>query len=823
VGRNILLNKYVFVLAIIFFVVIYIFSSIEHSDKNQQLSNNIFSSNNNMLPDLFGTRSWWDPDWEFSEKITINHNKVEGDLTNFPVLFSIASDDLKNAQVDGDDFIFVSNDNTTKYHHEIERYNHSTGELISWVNITSISPDIDTVFYIYYGNPNCANQENVAQTWDSNYIGIFHMDQVNGSLFDSAGTQNATKYENDTIYQEHGKVGYCVELGGYIDGGYFLIEGENNAYKFHNNDVTLEAWINLDQDKLSDDTILFMGRSSTFWPPWPQMTLRKLKSTEENGKFIMRCGQSNETKNNALSNDGGASVIGKWIHAVGVVDYSGDEISLYIDGIKQTVTDTVEDYDLSSLPSYHFKVAIGYDGMGEDPNYNYLDGSVDELRISNIARSQAWISTSYNNMVDPELFMIFGDGYTITTSSLGNGTIIKNPDQTTYFPNTEVEITAEADIGWTFSHWSGDIPLGHENDNPITITMDDNKEITAHFTEIMCHLTLRVEGQGSILVDPEGGLYPFGSEIELNAIGDPGWIFDHWDDDLNGTINPNYITMFNNYLITAVFHEISSDTIPPIISNIIVNPSSAFQGSFVNITCDVTDNVDVDTVCVNITFPDFTFENITMNGDIYSINQTYSMTGTFSFYIWANDTSNNSNTSYINYFEIIIDAIDVYFHLDTGWNLITIPIENNYTAKTLSENITGCELVSWFDSSNQTYRSYIVGGPPGFNFQIKDGHGYFIVVNQSSIFSLSGYQLSTISIPLHIGWNLIGWNQIYDTTASSLAENITSCELVSWFDSSNQTYRSYIVGGPPGFDFTITSGMGLFIVVNEESIWNGEG
>jgi len=232
--------------------------------------------------------------------------------------------------------------------------------------------------------------------------------------------------------------------------------------------------------------------------------------------------------------------------------------------------------------------------------------------------------------------------------------------------------------------------------------------------------------------------------------------------------------------------------------------------------------VAVDEVWVNITYPDGISENLSMAGESYYKNQTYSTAGTCYYSIWANDTSDNTNISMIYNFEIVSDHIEVNFQLDAGWNLITIPIINNYTAKTLSENITSCELISWFDSGNQTYKSYIVGGPSSFDFQIKDGYGYFIVVNENSIFSVSGISISNVSIPLYIGWNLIGWHQIYNTTASSLAGNISGCELISWFDSGNQTYKSYIVGGPSSFDFTITNGMGIFVVVNMESIWHGE-
>ena len=56
-----------------------------------------------------------------------------------------------------------------------------------------------------------------------------------------------------------------------------------------------------------------------------------------------------------------------------------------------------------------------------------------------------------------------------------------------------------------------------------------------------------------------------------------------------------------------------------------------------------------------------------------------------------------------------------------------------------------------------------------------------------------------------------------------MAENITNCMMVSMFDAINQTYRTYIVGGPPGFDFTVYPGMGIFVMVDTESIWHGEG
>ncbi|UCF12670.1 MAG: DUF2341 domain-containing protein, partial [Thermoplasmatales archaeon] len=59
--------------------------------------------------------------------------------------------------------------------------------------------------------------------------------------------------------------------------------------------------------------------------------------------------------------------------------------------------------------------------------------------------------------------------YTLTVNVVGNGSVTKNPDQATYTYGTIVTLTANADPGWSFSSWSGDLT---GSTNPDTITMD---------------------------------------------------------------------------------------------------------------------------------------------------------------------------------------------------------------------------------------------------------------------------------------------------------------------------------------------------------------
>ncbi|MFE3846254.1 hypothetical protein ACFL1L_05305, partial [Thermoplasmatota archaeon] len=72
------------------------------------------------------------------------------------------------------------------------------------------------------------------------------------------------------------------------------------------------------------------------------------------------------------------------------------------------------------------------------------------------------------------------------------------------------------------------------------------------------------------------------------------------------------------------------------------------------------------------------------------------------------------------------------------------------------------------------------------------------------------------------GWNLIGWYEDDDTSASSLYENITGCTSVVKWDPIDQSYWFYLPGFP-AFDFVVSKGMALYVEVTSDSIWHGEG
>jgi uncharacterized repeat protein (TIGR02543 family) len=147
--------------------------------------------------------------------------------------------------------------------------------------------------------------------------------------------------------------------------------------------------------------------------------------------------------------------------------------------------------------------------------------------------------------------------FTLTTSGT-NGSIALNPPGGVYTTGTVVAVTANASIGYAFSHWSGD--LGGSV-NPTNLTMNGNKNISANFVPVPTY-TLTTSGtNGSISLNPPGGVYNTGTVVTVTANANSGYAFANWSGDLTGSVNPTNITMTGNKSVTANFVSLPTYTI----------------------------------------------------------------------------------------------------------------------------------------------------------------------------------------------------------------------------------------------------------------------
>jgi uncharacterized repeat protein (TIGR02543 family) len=141
--------------------------------------------------------------------------------------------------------------------------------------------------------------------------------------------------------------------------------------------------------------------------------------------------------------------------------------------------------------------------------------------------------------------------YTLTITAL-NGTVAQSVDGTVFAENTEVTLTATPDAGFEFAGWSGDVTSA---DNPLTVTMDANKDITANFTAIVVpNYTLTITAvNGSVAQSIDGTEFAENTEVILTATPDAGYEFAGWSGDTTGSDNPLTVTMDANKDITANF------------------------------------------------------------------------------------------------------------------------------------------------------------------------------------------------------------------------------------------------------------------------------
>ena len=156
-------------------------------------------------------------------------------------------------QSDGGDLLFTSADGTTKLDHEIESYNATTGALVAWVEVSTLSYSADTSLYLYYGNAGAADQWNTAGTWQGTDEGVWHLGSTYTDSTGNAGGFTTTNTTNVTS----AKIG----AGEDFNGSNSYMTAQDNAALDITSALTVSAWFK--SDSLTGDRPLMDKGAST--------------------------------------------------------------------------------------------------------------------------------------------------------------------------------------------------------------------------------------------------------------------------------------------------------------------------------------------------------------------------------------------------------------------------------------------------------------------------------------------------------------------------------------------------------------------------------
>ncbi|MDP3582811.1 MAG: InlB B-repeat-containing protein, partial [Ignavibacteria bacterium] len=144
--------------------------------------------------------------------------------------------------------------------------------------------------------------------------------------------------------------------------------------------------------------------------------------------------------------------------------------------------------------------------------------------------------------------------YSLTISSI-NGTVTKNPDQASYNHGSSVQLTAAPATGYTFSGWSGD---ASGSVNPLTVTIDGNKNIIANYSIKTYTITITT-ANGTVTKEPNLANYNHGTLVKLTATPSDGYKFLYWLEN-EITISTSSVLQFeitSNRVLVASYEKVN--------------------------------------------------------------------------------------------------------------------------------------------------------------------------------------------------------------------------------------------------------------------------
>ncbi|MFO8109882.1 MAG: CARDB domain-containing protein [Thermoplasmata archaeon] len=188
--------------------------------------------------------------------------------------------------------------------------------------------------------------------------------------------------------------------------------------------------------------------------------------------------------------------------------------------------------------------------------FDIWEGDTDSITEGDITNNEITVTITD----DVSLTAVFGEekDYTLMISIEGEGSTEPRVGTHSYFDGAEETITATPDDGWYFVEWTGDVPSGEEENREISIIMDSDKTLTAHFEVYTFDLVIDIDGEGEVAVDPDQTEYDYGTLVELTAISENGWNFSHWSGDVPPGEQDEYsitITMDDDKSLTVHFEQ----------------------------------------------------------------------------------------------------------------------------------------------------------------------------------------------------------------------------------------------------------------------------
>ncbi|HUZ92638.1 MAG TPA: LamG-like jellyroll fold domain-containing protein, partial [Candidatus Paceibacterota bacterium] len=289
----------------------------------------------------------------------------------------------------------VANCGTSNLNFETESYVSSTGALVDWVNVPSLSAG--TVIYACYDDASVTtDQSHPSSTWNSNFIGVWHLPEavstsVNNFRDSTANGLSATATGTAIAASTSVLVQAPGEIGGSLDFTTTTIDLYTATNTIAFNNMTLEAWINpTTLGQFSQGTMINLGSAGG-------SIVFRLGATNPNSLELQESTGVWVTNSNTITTSTWQYVAATFNNAT-----TSTVPTFYING-QGAATVTISNPSVSSTVALRWNIG-NQGGTGIRTFIGYLD----EMRVSHEIQSSSWIATSYNNQANPDTFYGIG-------------------------------------------------------------------------------------------------------------------------------------------------------------------------------------------------------------------------------------------------------------------------------------------------------------------------------------------------------------------------------------------------------------------------------
>lgn len=326
---------------------------------------------------------------------------VTQDVQNFPVLVRLSGSDAPglfgDARSDGGDIRFAKSDGSELLPYEMVRYDPYTDSIAEfWVLVDTVYGGNDSQsIMMAWGNYDSLSLSSASDVFltGNGFAGVWHLDysSADSTSWGRIGTENGVI---DTLA--------VSGWGKQFDGISSYISYPNDAGLSQSGALTLSFWSKFDQVNPFTSAIVSKG-SNTY-----EMILDSMGTPS----FRIYDGSAQHVVTADI-----AANVDTWYHISGVYDGSS-EMVLFIDGQRQSGIASPP-----GLATSTSSLVFGHDPMGA---HGFMDGVLDEVRLSGTARDSSWIKLSYENqrvgqkLVQTKMRFWDGGGTDNLASTAGN-------------------------------------------------------------------------------------------------------------------------------------------------------------------------------------------------------------------------------------------------------------------------------------------------------------------------------------------------------------------------------------------------------------------